>query len=103
MANDGMIELKKGPVHRIVATQEEAKALVSQGYIEVDENGDPIKPAASQADQIKELTTANNALMVQVTDQKKTIADLQKQVADLTAAQKPADATTTTPKMGGSK
>lgn len=61
-----MITLKKDAVHRIVATEEEAKALISQGYVQLDEEGNPVTAATSEIESLKaqvaQLTAENEAL-----------------------------------------
>lgn len=103
-----MINLRRGPVHRIVATEEEAKVLMAQGYVKTDENGAPIKKA-TEADklqemqkQVDELTQANADLTKQVGELTKANADLQKQLdAVKPAAEAPATPKATTQKTGG--
>lgn len=48
-----MIELKKDAVHRIVATEDEAKKLISEGYIQLDADGNPITLESTEIEQLK--------------------------------------------------
>lgn len=61
-----MIELKKDAVHRIVATEDEAKKLISEGYIQLDADGNPITLESTEIEQLKaqveQLTAENEAL-----------------------------------------
>lgn len=61
-----MIELKRGGVHRIVETEEEAKKLLSEGYVQIDEDGNPITPQTETIEalkaEIEQLKTENAAL-----------------------------------------
>jgi hypothetical protein len=61
-----MFELKRGGVHRIVATEGEAKKLISEGYIQLDEEGNPITSESGTIEELKaqiEQLTAENAAL----------------------------------------
>lgn len=70
-----MFELKRGGVHRLVATEEEVKKLLSEGYVQLDEEGEPITP---EAQTIEELKAANVALKAENADLKKQLAAAKK-------------------------
>ncbi|SFM37698.1 hypothetical protein [Pelosinus propionicus] len=61
-----MIELKKHGVHRIVATEQEAKKLISEGYVQLDAEGNPITAESETIESLKaqiELLTTENAAL----------------------------------------
>lgn len=92
-----MINLRRGPVHRIVATEEEARALVAQGYVKTDDKGETIKEGPSGDAKLaeleqahKELTGVHETLQRKYSEQGKELDELtqanknlQKQVNDL--------------------
>lgn len=61
-----MFELKRGGVHRIVATEAEAKKLISEGFVQLDEEGNPLTAESETIEalkaQIEQLTAENEQL-----------------------------------------
>lgn len=85
---DGMINLRRGPVHRIVATEEEARVLMAQGYVKTDDKGEPIKvaPAGDAAKELAELTAAHKELTEAHDDLQKKFSDQGKALDEQTQA-----------------
>ena len=57
-----MFELKRGGVHRLVATEQEVKKLLSEGYVQLDEEGEPITPEAQTIEELKAQREFNRSL-----------------------------------------